>query len=87
MTPENMNDLTVAVKGTKKTNRKKSESTKMKKFCFYYNLLKTWLALLTVWYPLYHNDTTTDVQLDSSGEQNYTETMEKTLFQTQELAP
>ena len=31
------------------------------KFCFNYNLLKTWLALLTVWYPLYHYDTTTDV--------------------------
>ena len=58
----------------------------MKKFCFNYNLLKTWLALLTVWYPLYHYDTTTDVQLNSSGEQNYTETMEKTLFQMQELA-
>ena len=56
------------------------------KFCFNYNLLKTWLALLTVWYPLYHYDTTTDVQLNSSGEQNYTETMEKTLFQMQEFA-
>ena len=50
------------------------------KFCFIYNLLKTWLALLTVWYPLYHYDTTTDVQLNNSGEQNYRETMEKTLF-------
>ena len=57
------------------------------KFCFNYNLLKTWLALLTVWYPLYHYDTTTDVQLNSSGEQNYTEKMKKTLFQMQELAP
>ena len=56
------------------------------KFCFNYNLLKTWLALLTVWYPLYHYGTTTDVQLNSSGEQNYTETMEKTLLQMQELA-
>ena len=56
------------------------------KFSFNYNLLKTWLALLTMWYPLYHYDTTTDVQLNSSGEQNYTETMEKTLFQMQELA-
>ena len=56
------------------------------KFSFNYNLLKTWLALLTMWYPLYHYDTTTDVQLNSSGEQNYTETMEQTLFQMQELA-
>ena len=81
-----MNDLTVAVKGTKKTNRKKSKSTKIKKFCFNYNFLKTWLAQLTVWYPLFYYDTTTDVQLNSSGEQNYIETMEKTLFQMQELA-
>ena len=42
MTPEN--DLTVAVKGTKKTNRKMSKSTMMMKFCFNHNLLKTWLA-------------------------------------------
>ena len=57
------------------------------KFCFNYSLLKTWLALLTVWYPLYHYDTTTDVQLNSSGEQNYTEKNgKKTLFQMQEVA-
>ena len=68
-----MNDLTVAVKGTKKTNRKMSKSTMMMKFCFDYNLLKTWLAQLTVWYPLFYYDTTKYVQLNSSGEQNYTE--------------
>ena len=47
------------------------------KFRFHYHLLKTWLAQLTVWYPLYYYDTTKYVQLNSSGEQNYTETMEK----------
>ena len=59
----------------------------MMKFCFNYNLLKPLLAYLTVWYPLCYYDTTTDVQLNSSGEQNYTEKMKKTLFQMQELAP
>ena len=61
MTPENMNDLTVAFKGTQKPNRKKSKSTMMEKFCFNYNLLKTWLVYLTVWYPFFYYDTTTDV--------------------------
>ena len=78
--------IQAAVKGrkkiTEKTEKKKRKKRSMMtiKFCFIYNLLKTWLALLTVWYPLYHYDTTTDVQLNNSGEQNYTETMEKTLF-------
>ena len=54
------------------------------KFCFNYNLLKTWLAQLTVQYSLYHYDATTDVQLNSSGKKNYTETMEKnTLLDTE----
>ena len=69
-----MNDLTAVVKETKKTNRKKSKSTMMMmKFCFNHNLLKTWLAQLTVWYPLFYYDTTKYVQLNSSGEQIYTE--------------
>ena len=59
----------------------------MMKFGFNYNLLKTLLAYLTVWYPLCYYDTTTDVQLNSSGEQSYTEKMKKTLFWMQELAP
>ena len=56
--------IQAAVKGRKK-NEEKTEKKKRSmmtiKFCFNYNLLKTWLALLTVWYPLYHYDTTTDV--------------------------
>ena len=86
-----MNDLSSGqgkekITGKKKKKRKKERSVMTIKFCFNYNLSKTWLAQLTVWYPLYHYDTTTDVQLNSSGEQNYTETMEKTLFQMQEFA-
>ena len=94
MTPEKMNDLSSGQgeqkKIQKKTERKEKKKVKKydeMKFCFNYNLLKTWLAQLTLWYPLYHYDTTTDVQLNSSGEQNYAETMKKTLFQMQELAP
>ena len=56
------------------------------KFCFNYNLSKTWLAQLTVWYPLYHYDTTTGGQLNSSGEQNYAETIDKTIFQIEKLS-
>ena len=66
-TPEKMNDLSSG-QGKEKNYRKKQRKKKRKKrsmmtikFCFNYNLLKTWLALLTVWYPLYHYDTTTDV--------------------------
>ena len=86
-----MNDLSSGQekeKITEKTENKKRKKRSMMtiKFCFNYNLLKTWLALITVWYPPYHYDTTTDIQLNSSGEQNYTETMEKTLFQMQEFA-
>ena len=54
-----------AVKGrkkiTEKTEKKKKKRSMMTiKFCFNYNLFKTWLALLTVWYPLYHYGTTTE---------------------------
>ena len=64
MTSEKMNDLTVAVKETKKITekkkteeKKKSKSTMTMKFCFNYNLLKTWLAWLTVWWTeLYRNN-------------------------------
>ena len=49
-------------KNTEKTEKKKKKKKIMMtiKFCFNYNLFKTWLALLTVWYPLYHYDTTTE---------------------------
>ena len=91
MTPEKMNYLSSGTKkNTEKTERKKKKQVKKYdeiKFCFNYNLLKTWLAQLTVQYSLYHYDTTTDVQLNSSGKKNYTETMEKTLSLMQELAP
>ena len=61
-----MNDLSSGQekeKITEKTENKKRKKRSMMtiKFCFKYNLLKTWLALLTVWYPLYHYDTTTDI--------------------------
>ena len=86
--------IQAVVKGSKKNTEKTERKEKKKikkydemKFCFNYNLLKTWLAQLTLWYPLNHYDTTTDVQLNSSAEQNYTEKMKKTLFQMQELAP
>ena len=65
-TPVKMNDLSSG-QGKEKNYRKNREKKRKKrsmmtiKFCFNYNLLKTWLALLTVWYPLYHYDTTTDV--------------------------
>jgi len=49
MTPQKVNDLTAAAKGTKINNRKtreetreKSKSMKTLKFCFNHNLLKTW---------------------------------------------
>ena len=91
MTPEKMNYLSSGKeKNTEKTERKKKKQVKKYdeiKFCFNYNLLKTWLAQLTVQYSLYHYDTTTDVQLNSSGKKDYTETMEKTLSLMQELAP
>ena len=51
MTPQKVNDLTVAVKKTKINNRKnrqetreKSKSMMMMKFCFNYVSFKTWLA-------------------------------------------
>ena len=49
-------------KNTEKTEKKKKKKKIMMtiKFCFNYNLFKTWLALLTVWYPLYHYGTTTE---------------------------
>ena len=51
-------------KNTEKTERKEKKKVKKydeMKFCFNYNLLKTWLVYLTVWYPLFYYDTTTDV--------------------------
>ena len=46
-------------RGKKKVQKKETEKKeKVKKygeikFCFNYTLLKTWLAQLTVWYPLF----------------------------------
>ena len=65
-TPEKMNDSSSG-QGKEKNYRKNREKKRKQrimmtmKFCFNYNLLKTCLALLTVWYPLYHYDTTTDI--------------------------
>ena len=59
--------IQAVVKGRKTITEKNREKKRKKrsmmtiKICFNYNLLKTWLALLTVWYPLYHYDTTTNV--------------------------
>ena len=56
--------IQAAVKGRKKITEKTEKKKKKKKimmtikFCFNYNLFKTWLELLTVWYPLFYYDTT-----------------------------
>ena len=65
-TPVKMNDLSSGQRKEKnykkqRIKKEKKEVTMTIKFRFNYNLLKTWLALLTVWYPLYHYNTTTDV--------------------------